>query len=382
MSRINCCLERSGFPPTPVACRALKERDLSRVARWYRMTHSATRLIRLGAANHDLRRVIGSRPTPDQPLIAAGGASAEDANRVQLVDDLGDSHQFRHRSERLTPKIGIGPGDDHPTPPGSQRGHQLDDAIVEKLGFVDSDDVGSGVDLLGDLCRRIRRNRFDGTAVVTGDRVDAGVALVEMGLEDLYPLAGDDGAPHASNQLLTLAAEHHAGNDLDPSTTLMEWPARPTHDRSRSLRGGPPRVGPRRGGAAPGRPRGGPLRSRGGPLRSREPCSERSPLGAAERSRSSLSRSARTTTLRPRIIDPLRRWITLTASDSATSTSAWLSRRSIFPTRSPGMPPSPAITPIRSPTLTPSRVPMVMNSRVIPPRAASPADGLGFAAET
>src|SRR5437764_11185202 len=120
MSRINCCLERSGFPPTPVACRALKERDLSRVARWYRMTHSATRLIRLGAANHDLRRVIWSRPTPDQPLIAAGGASAEDANRVQLVDDLGDSHQFRHRPEGLTPKTGIRHGDYQPMAPVTQ----------------------------------------------------------------------------------------------------------------------------------------------------------------------------------------------------------------------------------------------------------------------
>src|SRR5256885_16456867 len=99
MSRVNCCLERSGFFPTRVACRALKERDLSRVARWYRMTHSATRLIRLGAANHDLRRVVRCRPTPDQPLIAAGRASPEHANSVQLIKDLCGCPQVPHGAQ-------------------------------------------------------------------------------------------------------------------------------------------------------------------------------------------------------------------------------------------------------------------------------------------
>src|SRR4051794_11238374 len=144
-----------------------------------------------------------------------------------------------------------------------------------------------------------------------------------MSFEDFYSFAGDEGAPDPPNQLLALAAEHDTGNDFDPSTALVEWSAWPTHDRSRSLRGGPPRVGPRRGGALPGRPRGALPRSRGGPLRSREPRSERSPLGPAERSRSSLSRSARPTTRRPRIIDPLTRWMTPAASASAISTSAW-----------------------------------------------------------
>src|ERR687887_1534401 len=40
-----------------------------------------------------------------------------------------------------------------------------------------------------------------------------------MGLKDLHLLAGDDGAANPANQLLGLAAEHHARDDLDPSGT-------------------------------------------------------------------------------------------------------------------------------------------------------------------
>src|SRR6266850_2256430 len=38
-----------------------------------------------------------------------------------------------------------------------------------------------------------------------------------MGLKDLHLLARDDRAAYATDQLLRLAAEHHARDDLDPS---------------------------------------------------------------------------------------------------------------------------------------------------------------------
>src|SRR6266566_9503888 len=38
-----------------------------------------------------------------------------------------------------------------------------------------------------------------------------------MGLKDLHLLAGDDRAPHTTDQLFRFAAEHHARDDLDPS---------------------------------------------------------------------------------------------------------------------------------------------------------------------
>src|SRR5690606_10856957 len=37
---------------------------------------------------------------------------------------------------------------------------------------------------------------------------------------DLHPLAGDEGAAHAADQLLGLAAEHDAGDDLDPAVLV------------------------------------------------------------------------------------------------------------------------------------------------------------------
>src|SRR5439155_21977643 len=99
-------------------------------------------------------------------------------------------------------------------------------------------------------------------SVVTRDRVDPRIPFVQVRLEDLHLFPGDDRPPHSTDELLALSAEHHARNDLDPSTTLVEGSTRPTHERSRSLRGGPPRAGrsdgPRRG--APGCPRGGPTR--------------------------------------------------------------------------------------------------------------------------
>src|SRR5437773_9991905 len=101
---------------------------------------------------------------------------------------------------------------------------------------------------------------------MAGDLVDARIPGLEVRFENLDSLSSDDGASDAPIQLLALAAEHHAGNDFDPPTSLVEWSARPTHDRSRSLRGGapPPRPGrsdpPRR--IPSGRPRGGPPRAR------------------------------------------------------------------------------------------------------------------------
>src|SRR5437588_122 len=96
-------------------------------------------------------RSASIRPTTDQPLIAAGGAPAKDANRVQLIDDLRYSHQFRHRAERLASKIGVRSRHDYPAPATGERGHQRDDSFIHELGLVDCDDVRRRVDFLADL---------------------------------------------------------------------------------------------------------------------------------------------------------------------------------------------------------------------------------------
>src|SRR5215207_1571390 len=49
------------------------------------------------------------------------------------------------------------------------------------------------------------------------DGKDARVACVQMRLEHLDALARDDRPPNAAQQFLALTAEHHPGDDLDPS---------------------------------------------------------------------------------------------------------------------------------------------------------------------
>src|SRR5688572_26229135 len=53
---------------------------------------------------------------------------------------------------------------------------------------------------------------------MAGDRVEPLVSLVEVRLEDLHFLLRDHRSANASNELLALAAEHHAGDNLDPPT--------------------------------------------------------------------------------------------------------------------------------------------------------------------
>jgi hypothetical protein len=132
-------------------------------------------------------------------LIAAGGASAEDANRVQLVDDLGNSHEFRHRTKGFSPKVSIGSRHDYPTAPACQRSNQWNYPIIHELGFVDRDDVRRWIDLLADLGRGISRNRLNSPTIVTRDCVYARVSRVEMRLEHLDFLARDDSAPDATD---------------------------------------------------------------------------------------------------------------------------------------------------------------------------------------
>jgi hypothetical protein len=148
---------------------------------------------------------------------------------VELVDDLGYRHELGHRAEGLAAKIGVGPCQDDPPPAARERGHEGDDPLVEKLRFVDGNYVRRRIDLLPDLEGRVGWNRLNGATVMTGDRVNARIPLVQVRLEDLDALARDDRAAYATYELLALAAKHHAGNDFDPSTALVEGSARPAH---------------------------------------------------------------------------------------------------------------------------------------------------------
>src|SRR2546425_12630773 len=84
------------------------------------------------------------------------------------------------------------------------------DAAVQELCLVDRDDLGVGPHLPHDLVGRIHGLRIDRQAVVTRHRIQPGVAGIEVGLENLNLLAGDDGPPHPADELLALSRTHHA----------------------------------------------------------------------------------------------------------------------------------------------------------------------------
>src|SRR5882762_9649073 len=142
------------------------------------VTMSASRLIRLPPPHHDDRTVPQRRFAVDEPLIAGGRATADDADRLELVHHLGDAHKRRHGTERLTAEIDIGAGENHPHPPIGEPVRQVDDAVVQELGFVDGDDFRGVAQPARDLFGGIDRLRLDRHAIVRGHREQPGVARI------------------------------------------------------------------------------------------------------------------------------------------------------------------------------------------------------------
>ena len=95
-------------------------------------------------------------------------------------------------------------------------------SAVEELHLVDADRVvavGEAGDVLGPRDR-------DGAHLRPGvaDDVPDVVAVVDLRLHDQGALPGDLGAAQAADQLLALAAEHRAADDLEPAAVLGEQP--------------------------------------------------------------------------------------------------------------------------------------------------------------
>src|SRR5437763_5188958 len=66
-----------------------------------------------------------------------------------------------------------------------------------------------------DLFGAVHGLRLHGSPVVGAQGVEPGVPGVEVGLEDLHALAGDDRAPYPPDQLLALPGEHDPGDHFD-----------------------------------------------------------------------------------------------------------------------------------------------------------------------
>ena len=108
-----------------------------------------------------------------------------------------------------------------------------DDGRCEELHLVDPDHVvrlGEAGNLLGPRHRDGAHLR----AGVAHHMADV-VAVVDARLHDQRALAGDLGAAQAADQLLALAAEHRAADDLEPAAALWEQPDH-RRDPSQSVR--------------------------------------------------------------------------------------------------------------------------------------------------
>jgi hypothetical protein len=136
---------------------------------------------------------------------------------VKLVHELGVRHQLRHCAEWLAAKIGIRSRNDHTQSATSERSHQWNDARVQELRFVDGDHIGQRIQLLRDLNGRVNGNSLDGTTVMTRDRVQPLIPLIEVRFEHLHLLLGDHRTPDSADELFALTAEHAADDDFDPA---------------------------------------------------------------------------------------------------------------------------------------------------------------------
>src|SRR5213075_2465601 len=120
----------------------------------------------LAAAHHDDRTIPQRRLAIHEPLISRGRSAAHDADRLELVDDLGDAHEGGHRTERKTPEIDVGPGQNHADPRVGEPVGDVYDAVVQELRFVHGDDFGVVAKPAGYLVGGINWLGFDSDAVV------------------------------------------------------------------------------------------------------------------------------------------------------------------------------------------------------------------------
>ena len=93
---------------------------------------------------------------------------------------------------------------------------------VEELHLVDADRVVA----VGETGNVRGPRDGDGAhlrARVADDVADV-VAVVDLRLHDQRALAGDLGAAQPADELLALAAEHRAADDLEPAAALWEQP--------------------------------------------------------------------------------------------------------------------------------------------------------------
>lgn len=148
-----------------------------------------------------------------QAMRELGRTAALHADGVDFLDILGDSHQRRHRSEGITEKISVKPGNNHPDSRiGKFLSHSYEFSVKE-LRLVHPDNIGS-LRKFQHLRRRIHREGPD-MLTVMGYDILFRVADIYTGFKHRDFLIGELGTPDSSNEFFSLAREHRAADDFN-----------------------------------------------------------------------------------------------------------------------------------------------------------------------
>src|SRR5207247_7536972 len=104
----------------------------------------------------------------DEPLCQRRRPAAAVADGLELVDELGDAEELRHRAERQTAEVLREPGGNYARAASDERLHRLDDRLVEELHLIDADDLVAGGDA-ADVDRALGRHGAELGARMTDD---------------------------------------------------------------------------------------------------------------------------------------------------------------------------------------------------------------------
>lgn len=198
-----------------------EEAHLRSVYARHAVAHSTPCFVLVGGTNHDLGTLVWCRLAVDESLVTRRRPAAQYADRIQLIYAFRNCHQLRHRAKGLAAKVRVGAGDYYSTPRFGERRDELHDTGIEKLSFIDPDYLRCWIEALRDLRRRVDRNCFYSSSIVTGDGINPCVALVQTGFEDLYAFARYQGASYPAYELLALSAEHDTSNYFDPAAGVL-----------------------------------------------------------------------------------------------------------------------------------------------------------------
>lgn len=148
-----------------------------------------------------------------QAMRELGRTAALHADGVDFLDILGDSHQRRHRAERITEKISVKPSNNHPDSRIGKFLSHSNEFSVKELRLVHPDNIGS-LRKFQHLRRRIHREGPD-MLTVMGYDILFRVADIYTGLKHRDFLIGELGTPDSSNEFFSLAREHRAADDFN-----------------------------------------------------------------------------------------------------------------------------------------------------------------------